>query len=455
MYDYSSSSYAPWYIYASLITSVTISDEATSIGDYAFYYCSSITSITIPDGVTSIGDYAFYFCSSLTSITIPDGVTSIGDYAFYYCSSITSITIPDSVTSIGFEAFCYCTSLTSVTIGSGVTSIGNYAFDDCSSLTSITSLNTTPPTCSYVFSSSTYTSATLTSASNLYAYANVWKEFSTIEYTEDAQTDLTTISGQCGDDLTWTLSLADSTLTITGSGDMYDYTMYNAPWYGFYGYVSAVSLPDDLTSIGNYAFHQCTALTSVDIPESVTSIGVGAFLVCSSLTSVNIPSGITSISVSSFRLCTSLTSIEIPEGVTSIGNYAFYECTALTSVTSLNSTPPTCGSNVFSSSTYTDATLYAASTDYLTADYWEDFENCVISGNAISDIAAEVSTIRTVGNTIVITSPARATAKVVSLSGTVIKEVIVYQGETQIQMAHGGVYIVLLSDGTKAKVLIK
>ena len=95
----------------------------------------------------------------------------------------------------------------------------------------------------------------------------------------------------------------------------------------------------------------------------------------------------------------------------------------------------------------------AESDNYLAASDTATFS--IMAGNAISDIAAEASTIRTVGNTIVITSPAHATAKIFSLSSTVIKEVIVYQGETQIQMAHGGVYIVLLSDGTKAKVLIK
>ena len=142
--------------------------------------------------------------------------------------------------------------------------------------------------------------------------------------------------------------------------------------------------------------------------------------------------------------------------MTNIGKSAFKGCSSLDSIISLNTTPPTIYSSTFSDQ-YETATLYAASTDYATAEYWENFTNIVYdtSGNAIEDIAAEASTIRTVGNTIVITSPARATAKVVSLSGTVIKEVIVYQGETQIQMVHGGVYIVLLSDGTKAKVLIK
>ena len=78
------------------------------IYQYAFYECSSLTSVTIMEGVTSIGDRAFSGCSSLTSITIPDSVTSIGIYAFEGCSRLTSITIPDSVTSIGSSAFQNC-----------------------------------------------------------------------------------------------------------------------------------------------------------------------------------------------------------------------------------------------------------------------------------------------------------------------------------------------------------
>ena len=120
------------------LTSITIPDSVTSIGDSAFSGCSGLTSITIPDSVTSIGNYAFNNCSGLTSITIPDSVTSIGEWAFAGCSDLTSITIPDSVTSIGLSAFSGCSGLTSIIIPDSVTSIGVNAFYGCSGLTSIT-----------------------------------------------------------------------------------------------------------------------------------------------------------------------------------------------------------------------------------------------------------------------------------------------------------------------------
>ena len=99
------------------------------------YVPKSLKKVTINSG--DIPGYAFSNCSSLTSITIGNNVTSIGNFAFSYCSSLTSITIPDSVTSIGYCAFFDCSSLTSITIPDSVTSIGSSAFSDCSSLTSV------------------------------------------------------------------------------------------------------------------------------------------------------------------------------------------------------------------------------------------------------------------------------------------------------------------------------
>ena len=94
-----------------------------------------------------------------------------------------------------------------------------------------------------------------------------------------------------------------------------------------------MTIPESVTSIGDYAFSGCSGLTSVTIPESVTSIGGNAFSGCSGLTSVTIPESVTSIGSYAFYGCSGLTSVTIPESVTSIGSYAFSGCSGLTSVT--------------------------------------------------------------------------------------------------------------------------
>ncbi len=85
--------------------------------------------------------------TSLASVVMSNNVTSICDYAFYQCEGLENVAFSDALTSIGTSAFEGCYNLTSVTIPEGVTSIGDYAFYNCNGLTSLTSYATTPPTC--------------------------------------------------------------------------------------------------------------------------------------------------------------------------------------------------------------------------------------------------------------------------------------------------------------------
>lgn len=101
--------------------------------------------------------------------------------------------------------------------------------------------------------------------------------------------------------------------------------------------LESFTIPNSVTSIGDYAFQFCYSLTSITIPNSVVSIGEYAFHKCTSLISITIPNSVTSIGGNAFSYCSALTSITIPNSVTSIGNYAFYQCCTLTSVTIPNS----------------------------------------------------------------------------------------------------------------------
>ena len=170
-------------------------------------------------------------------------------------------------------------------------------------------------------------------------------------------------SGTCGaegngSNLTWTLD-SEGVLTISGSGDMYNYgsSDFSAPWDGSRSRVKSVVIADGVTSIGEYAFFYCESLTSVTIPDSVTSIGKYAFFCCTSLTSVTIPDSVTSIGRFAFSNCTSLTSVTIPDSVTSIGEYAFYYCKSLTSMTIPDSVTSISSSTFASCTSLTSVTI--------------------------------------------------------------------------------------------------
>ena len=278
-----------------------IPSSVTSIGAGTFYGCRSLTRIEIPSSVTSIECLAFYGCTSLTSIEIPSSVTRIAAQVFYGCTSLRSIEIPSSVTSIGMWAFYNCTSLTSIEIPSSVASIGIYAFSRCVSLNSI----------------------------------NVDK--SNQEYSSE-------------------------------DGILFDKDKKELICYPAEKKEKEYNIPSSVTSIGTYAFGNCTNLTRIEIPSSVTSIGGGAFDNCTSLTRIEIPSSVTSIGTYAFSWCVSLNSINvdksnqeyssedgilfdkgktklitypagkkekeynIPSSVTSIGDYAFDNCTSLTRI---------------------------------------------------------------------------------------------------------------------------
>ena len=143
-------------------------------------------------------------------------------------------------------------------------------------------------------------------------------------------------SGTCGANLKWHLT-DDGVLTISGEGEMTDYSYLNrSPWYDGQN-IKRIIIDDSVTTIGDEAFNECSALTSVTIPNSVRAIGNDAFRGCSALTSVTIPNSVTTIGKSAFSDCSALTSVTIPNSVTTIGKNAFSYCRALTSVTIPNS----------------------------------------------------------------------------------------------------------------------
>ena len=181
--------------------------------------------------------------------------------------------------------------------------------------------------------------------------AGAWSSIVSVTYRKPATA--TVASGKCGDSAAWKLD-AEGTLTISGTGRMYDYewpadrggTM--PPWlankyrdsiralhveqgityigrcaFDSCGNLSDVTLPTSLRIIGQCAFNDCTALRSIQLPEGLTTIMEDAFN-AAGLVSITFPSTLGELRDGAFMNCEKLQSLRLPEGLTTIGNWAFY-----------------------------------------------------------------------------------------------------------------------------------
>lgn len=228
----------------------TLTDGALVISGYGRMYNyflnapwgRGVQSVVINNGVTGIGEWAFADCWGLTSVSLPDSLTSIGYCAFYNCDSLTRVTIPKSVTDISYTVFTHeYSNLSGLVLR---VYDGSYAMQ--------------------------------------YAIDH-WIEYEIIP--------------QCGLNLTW--SLVNGVLTITGTGDMYDYDSFSpAPWSK--ADVVELVISRGVTSIGNNAFENCVGLKRATIPDSVTDIGYCAFSGCIALSSINISGVLTHLGSMAF-----------------------------------------------------------------------------------------------------------------------------------------------------------
>ena len=391
MPDYSSSNYTgrPWNSSASTIKTIYFDSGVTTVGAYAFKGFTALTSITYrttPERtIAKISAHAFDGCTSLTSVRIPQTVTICGDGAYYGCTklktvywdavnctkydatnnfksnygpfydsttkdqittftfgsdveviplyacynmhNLSKITIPKKVTEIGNYAFQNCTTATSLSIPPSVETIGTSAFSGCTGLTSIFAGPSTPPTTQSNSFASVTTSIPVVVASSSYSTATGWTGFTNIS---------TKKSGTCGTSAEWELDFENGQLSITGSGDMADYTSSSlAPWVADTAYVRSISIAKTITKIGNYAFYKHARCTSVSFvsTSTVAAIGEYAFNGCTGLTSISLPTSLLTIGQRAFESCTGLTSISLPSKVTSVGNYAYSGCSNATSLT--------------------------------------------------------------------------------------------------------------------------
>lgn len=387
----------PVYVPAKVISAYTNKDRWSEFTNIQALKCGTNLTWELTDGVLTISgtgtmtswtrstDVPWYsHRATIKSVVLEEGVTRVGSLAFSGYTNMTSISLSSTLTLIDSYSLYGCTGLTSLTLPASVATIEESAFNGCTGLKSITCEAVNPPAygedCFENVNKSIPLYVPTESVAKYKADAD-WGQFTNIQPMKCLLG-----SGTCGANgsyLTWELD-CDGLLTISGTGDMADYTGSTyVPWFTLIGSVKSIVIEEGVASLGSLAFVSCYLVTSIEIPNSVTIIDASAFLGCSGLTSISVKSGNTyyssengvlfnkdkttlvrypigkqgvysiptsviGIGTAAFNGCSGLTSVTIPDGVTSIGNYAFAGCTGLKSITCEAETPPTCGDNCFS-----------------------------------------------------------------------------------------------------------
>lgn len=270
--SYTGSTATKQYYYGSSTTSET---------NTTYYIPSSLKFVTVTGGDINYG--AFYNCSSLTSITLANGVTSIGNIAFSWCERLTEISISDTVTTIGVLAFEHCRNLKDIVIPNSVISIGGSAFYDCNKLTNMTipfvgaqaSLTlTSSSSCplGYLFGTNSFAGGVATKQYKANTIATYYIPSSLKSVTVTGNTVLDGAFYGCSG-LT-SITLCDK---VTNIG--------SETFYGCSGLTNIV-IPNLVTVIGSYAFKNCSELNSITLGANISVIANSSFAGCGKLTSV-------------------------------------------------------------------------------------------------------------------------------------------------------------------------
>lgn len=369
------------------ITSVTLPSTITAIPASAFSGCANLSNIIIGDNVKRIGSYAFAG-SGITSITIPDAVTEMGDRGVQNCGALTSITIGNGLTYVPECWAEFCNNLEEVTIGKKMTSLGWRAFRG-TNIKNVYCYSKNPPSWNDSFYDGIHADATLHVYSNCvdrYKNAGGWNEFHTIvgdlgSYTTYELTVNVTEMGTFSDALATAMTNAGiedmvdiSKLTVTGSMNMDDlyYLRDNLGAYLETLDLGAVTMQDN--TFGYYALSYCE-FEELILPASLEYLrGEYALEGCKNLKSLIIPSTVKEIGSRTLGGTTALEAVTIGKKMTGIGWRAFcgthikdFYCHA--------KTPPSWDSDIFAEGDYPEVLhVYSNCVNrYKNANGWKNF----------------------------------------------------------------------------------
>jgi hypothetical protein len=406
------------------LVSVKLPKSITSVGSKSFTDCTGLTSVTIGKLVETIGDFAFFNCSRLISINnLSLTPQDIEDNVFDGVNKNTCIltvqafALDDYKDANAWKEFRSINSGVTFAVKVNNPEWGNVTADFRDGLyPANTTINLTAISASQCFfwkwtSGKNY-------LSNASALKVVLKQDTVIVANfGKADTVDFTVAGTLKDrpniknithlTVTGNIDARDvrfmrddmpnlTSLDLTGatvvkyegkegpypSNSIYPYPADEMPEYSFYNSITgntalvSVKLPENITSVGEFAFSDCRGLDSIIIPNSVTTIKDGAFSYCSGLTGIIIPNSVTTVGGVAFSDCPNLTSVTIGTSVTSIGNYAFARCSNLVSINNLSVTPQIINPNVFNNVNKNYCTLTvptSALDDYQGTDVWKEF----------------------------------------------------------------------------------
>ena len=324
---------------------ISYGEAKAYIGEISMKNNTNIYSFNEFQYFTNVTSCSFSGCTNLFEIVLPSCLTSIVESSFSNCSSITSIVIPNSVQSIERSAFSGCTSLKSITIPNSVTNIGHGAFYQCplESFTFHEDYNGE----AFIFGEciATGTKESIRLPETIY--------WNTIDYKKDFYNY---ISNSTYTTIIYGLGAAETYRNYHGNESegistnlkniIFGGKVQTIPNYicAYLQEITEINIPNSVTTIGAYAFYNCTSVNSVTFGNSVNSIGAYAFSGCESITAIEIPNSVKVINQYAFYNSTGLTSITLGNAITDIGDCAFYNCTKLKKLYCRSSNPPLLGS---------------------------------------------------------------------------------------------------------------